>query len=241
MKKGIIITAVVLAICALIVWLVVRSKDETGLGISSKEAVCIIDGVAIKDAPAPDGKFVATINFGEKLTIEDKKEVETSKGTKIYYKVSLKGGQEGWLKSANIIVASRPAAIAEEAVVYKRPDLITKSEKVFSPLDIVAVKKLQGDFVEVYGTTKDGKKVKGGWVKLSSITFEDKDVAVALYVAKATKIKNNDARMAAIKEIVENPDFSGSRFMVELNELVADAPAPEEMVEESTADTTSDE
>jgi len=117
--------------------------------------------------------------------------------------------------------------------VYKRPDLITQTTKVFSPLDIIAVTKKQGEFIEVYGKTKDGKKVKGGWIKSSAISFEDVDVAVAIYVAKANKKGSNDARLAALKEIVENPDFSSSRFIGELTALTAEAaPVPEQVTEE---------
>ena len=43
--------------------------------------------------------------------------------------------------------------------------------------------------------TKDGKKVKGGWVKYDALSFEDVDVAVAIYVAKANKKVGNDAHM----------------------------------------------
>lgn len=235
MKKWLLIVAGLLVVIGGVsYWLLTKDKDVSGgLGITEKDAVCLTDGVALKDAPGKEGAYVGTINFGEKLTITDKKEIETSKGSKIYYQVELKGGQKGWVKETAIIVAARPAAIAEDATVYKRPDLITQTTKVFSPLDIIAVTKKQGEFIEVYGKTKDGKKVKGGWIKSSAISFEDVDVAVAIYVAKANKKGSNDARLAALKEIVENPDFSSSRFIGELTTLTAEAaPAPEQVTEE---------
>lgn len=242
MKKWLIIAGLMVLIGGVTYWLLTRDKDVSGgLGITQKDAVCIVDGVALKDSPGKEGVFVGTINLGEKLTIIDKKEVETSKGTKVYFQVELKGGEKGWVKETSIIVAARPAAIAEDATVYKRPDLITQTSKTFSPLDIIAVTKKQGDFIEVYGKTKDGKKVKGGWIKSSDISFEEVDVAVAIYVAKANKKAGNDARLAALKEIAENPDFSSSRFIGELTALTTEsAPAPLQATSEEPDSTMAD-
>lgn len=240
MKKWLLIVAGLLVVGGGVTyWLISKNKAEDvsgGLGITEKDAVCLIEGIALKDAPGPEGEYVGTLNFGEKLTIVEKREVETAKGQKIYYKVELKGGQSGWVKETSIVLAARPAAIAEDAIVYKRPDLITKTTKVFSPLDIVAVVEKQGDFVKVYGKTKDGRKVKGGWIKSDAYTFDDVDVAVAIYVGKANAKSTNEARMAALKEIVDNPDFSNSRFIPELATLTAEPEPVAEPIEEPAAE-----
>ncbi len=239
MKKWIIVLLVLAAAGVATYYIVTNLQDKSGgLGIGKNDAVCIVDGVALRDAPGKEGAFVATLNLGEKLTIADEKEIETQNGAKKYYKVELTGGESGWVKEANIVTAAKPAAVATDAIVYGRPDLITKTSKVFSPLDIVAVKQKQGDFVEVYGKTKDGKKVKGGWVKYDALSFEDVDVAVAIYVAKANKKVGNDARMAALKEIVENPDFSSSRFIAELAALTSEVPVEPAEAPEEAPDTT---
>lgn len=238
MKKW-LITAAILIVLGVGAYLTIISlKDESGgLGIKSSDGVCIVDGAALKDAPGKDGAFIATVNLGEKMTLQTSKEIETSKGTTKYYKVKLNGGSEGWLKESCVINAAKPAAVVDEAIVYSRPDLITQTQKKFSPLDITAVVMRQGDFVKVYGKTKDGRKVKGGWVKFSSLSFEDVDVAVAIYVAKANTKKTNEDRITALKEIVANPDFSSSRFIPELTTLTEDAPA-NIPVEEETPDST---
>lgn len=242
MKKWIIVLVVLAAVGAGAYYLVTSLQDKSGgLGIGKNDAVCIIEGVALKDAPGKEGAFVATLSLGEKLTCTDEKEIETSLGNKKYIKVELNGGESGWVKESNIITAAKPAAIVTDAIVYSRPDLITKTSKVFSPLDIIAVKQKQGDFVEVYGKTKDGKKVKGGWIKQDALSFEDVDVAVAIYVAKANKKVSPEAHLAALKEIVDNPDFQNSRFIAELTALTADVPvvsadAPEEAPDTTTAE-----
>lgn len=245
MKKWIVVLIVLVCLGAVgagAYYLISGMEDKSGgLGIGPNDAVCMVDGAAIKDAPGKDGNFVATLKFGEKLTCVEEKEIETQSGSKKYYKVELSGGESGWIKESNIITGAKPAAIVEEAIVYSRPDLVTKTSKVFSPLDIVAVKQKQGDFIEVYGKTKEGKKVKGGWIKAELVTFVDVDVAVAIYVAKANKIAGNDARMAALREIVDNLDFSSSRFIGELSALTEEVPVEtnEEQMEEP--DTTATE
>lgn len=238
-NKKWIIVVLVLAIAGVATYFTVTSLQDKsgGLGIGKKDAVCIVDGATLKDAPGKEGSFVASLQLGEKLKCTDEKEIETQNGTKKYYEVELDGGKSGWVKESSIITSAKPAAIVTDAPVYGRPDLVTITSKVFSPLDIVAVKQKKGDFVEVYGKTKDGKKVKGGWVKYDALSFEDVDVAVAIYVAKANKKMGNEARMAALKEIVENPDFSSSRFISELTALTSEVPVePAEPAE--TTDTT---
>lgn len=235
-----LIALLVLAIAGVATYFIVTNLQDKsgGLGISSKDAVCMVDGATIKDAPGKEGAFVAALKMGEKLKCIDEKEIETQTGLKKYYKVELSGGESGWIKESNIITAAKPAAIVSDAIVYGRPDLVAKSSKMFSALDIVAVKQRKGDFVEVYGRTKLGKKVKGGWIKLESLTFEDVDVAVAIYVAKANKKPSNEARIAALKEIVENPDFSNSRFIAELTTLTSDVPVEPVVEDEEVTDTT---
>lgn len=233
MKKWIIVIVAVIAVGAIAYFFLTKEKDESGgLNISKKDAVCIIDGVALRDEAGPDGKFVATINFGEKLRCLDEKEVKSKK----YIKVELKGGNSGWMKESCLVLAAKPAVIVKDGIVYQRPDLITKTAKVFSSFDIVAIKEKQGDFIQVYGRTKNGKKVSGGWVKSDVLSLEDVDVAVAIYVAKANTIKNLDQRKAALKEIVDNSDFRNSVFISDLSAITAEESATyEEGYEETEA------
>jgi len=242
MKKWSIVVVALLAVSAVLYFLLSNKKDESGgLGIGSKDAVCIVEGVALRDAASSDGKFISTLSFGEKLTCTDEKEVKTSAGSKKFVKVELKGGNEGWVKESCIIKAAKPAVVVKEAVVYQRPDLITKTSKILSSYDILAIKLKQGDFVQVYGRTKDGKRVSGSWIKFDAISVEEVDVAVAIYVAKAYLLKDQNKRMLAIKEIVDNSDFKNSCFMTQLSSLTEPQDAIIEEVTDTSADTIGEE
>ncbi len=234
MKKWIIVGAVVVVAGAVAFYFLTKKKDVSGgLNITEKDAVCIIDGVALRDAAGSDAKFIATLNAGEKLICLDTKEVKEKK----YIKVELKGGNTGWIKESVLVIAAKPAVVVKEAIVYQRPDLITKTNKILSTYDLIAIKEKQGDFVMVYGRTKDGKRVSGSWIKLDAISMEEVDVAVAIYVNKAYKLKDVNERMAAIKEIVDNSDFSNSCFMTQLSSLttaIEESEAVNENVEVNT-------
>lgn len=53
-------------------------------------------------------------------------------------------------------------------------------------------------------------------MKSGNISFESIDMARAKFDRKALEIENEEERVAAINETIENPDLSGSRFVDEL-------------------------
>ncbi len=202
-------------------------------------AVCIWDRASLKEAPEEKGKWLESLSLGEKCEYLDETKEDNS-GTKPvqYYKVRLSGGKEGWVQATLMSLNSKPAAINQNAEVYSRPDLLTKSNKAFSKMDIVAVKNTDGDFIEVTGKRKDGKWVETGWIKASNVTYSDIDIAVAKFGGKALKMEDEAKKREAIKEILDNSDFSNSIFITDLYEIVNVAPANETVDTSATIEAT---
>jgi hypothetical protein len=192
------------------------SSDTTGSKSSENDqtAVCVWDNAPLKDSPEENGKWLCGISIGEAVTyLNDSKEVKTSKKTVQYIKVHLNDAKEGWVQSDFVIVKSKPAAVAEEATIYARPDLLNKSEKVFSKMDIVAVKSEKDDFIEVVGKRKGGKWIETGWIKSNTVTYAAVDIAVSKYANKALAISDKRKREEAVNQILTNSDLKSSIFI----------------------------
>ncbi len=183
----------------------------------NNNAVCIWDNVSLKESPEESGKWLSSISIGETTTYLDKsKEDKSGKKLVTYIKVKLKDGKEGWVQSDFVIVNSKAAAIIENSEMYSRPDLLNKTGKSFSKMDIIAVKSEKDGFIEVAGKRKDGKWIEMGWLKSKSVTYSDVDIAVAKFASKALEISDLNKRYEAINEILNNSDFSGSIFLSSL-------------------------
>lgn len=195
-------------------------------------AVCIWDRASLKESPDEKGKWLESVSLGEKCEYLGETKEDNS-GTKPvqYYKVRLQGGKEGWVQATLMALDSKPAALNQNAEVYSRPDLLTKTNKAFSKMDIVAVLKSEGDFIEITGKRKDGKWIETGWIKSSNVTYSDIDIAVAKFGGKALRIEDEAKKREAVKEILDNSDFSNSIFINDLYEAVNVAPQAEEAID----------
>jgi hypothetical protein len=190
------------------------SSGSNSLGVSESDAVCVWDNVSLKEAPTESSKWLSSISIGEKVTyLEETKDDTSGKKSVTYYKIKLKDDKTGWALSDFIIVGSKPAVISTDVELYSRPDLLTKTGKMYKAMDIIAVKSEQNDFLEISGKRQEGKWIETGWIKNNGISYSDIDIAVAKYARKALDIADSKKRADAIKEIVNNPDFSGSIFI----------------------------
>jgi len=190
------------------------SSGSNSLGVSESDAVCVWDNISLKEAPTESSKWVSSISIGEKVTyLEETKDDTAGKKSITYYKIKLKDNKTGWVLSDFVIIGSKPAVVSKDIELYSRPDLLTKTGKMYKAMDIIAVKSEQNDFIEISGKRQDGKWVETGWIKNNGVSYADVDIAVAKYARKAMDIKDVQKRKDAIKEIVKNPDYSGSIFI----------------------------
>ena len=213
-----------------------KSKNNDNQTSESETIVCIWENTPLRETPENNGKWIASISLGEKSEyLDEEKEVANGDKTLKFIKIKLQDGKEGWVQSDFVVLNSQPAAIINEAEIYSRPDLLTKTGKTFSKMDIVGLKLEQNGFVEVIGKRKEGKWIESGWIKPTNISTSDIDIAVSKYAGKALVIKDATEQQNAIKEIINNSDFAGSIFMDELKKLILPETQsePEAIIEES--------
>lgn len=196
-------------------------------------AVCIWDNLPLREAPASDGKWLASVSLGEKCKyLREEKDVVSGEKTVKYVKVELQDGKEGWVQADLVVVNGKPAVIAQDAVIYSRPDLLTKTNKSFSKMDIIGIKGEQADFVEVSGKRRDGKWIETGWIKSANLSYSDIDIAVAKYALKALANTDKAKRNEAVNEIINNPDLKGSLFIEDLKAMVMPADEAADAIEQ---------
>ncbi len=203
--------------------------------VEEKPAVCIWDKVSVREAPKSDGKWKTSISIGETLTYMGENAVDSLDKNRRYSKVKLADGTEGWSASDFIIVDGRVAVFLVEKDMYKRPDLLTKSDKKFSQMDIVAIKSEQDDWVEITGKRSEGKWIENGWVKKGDLSETSIDVAVAKFASLAMNVEDESERTEKLQEILDNSDFSSSAFIPMIQGKLEELSTQDQVMEEEAA------
>jgi hypothetical protein len=200
-------------------------KKSTGeISEDSKNiAVCIWDKVPLRNAPGDKAKWLTSISLGEKIQYLKESAIDSTSGKEvIYYNVALQDGTEGWVRSDFIVLDGKPVVFVNSTNYYNRPDLLTKNDKSFSMMDIAGVKSTQGDWVEVVGKRSGGSWIETGWVKSSNVSYKETDIAVAKFANAAFAQKDEEKKLAGLKEIMDNTDLQSSVFIATLSEIVQD-------------------
>lgn len=199
------------------------AEQEAENLITHTEAVCIWDRVALRESPSEKGKWLASVSLGEKVTYLEETAVDSSGSRPIsYYKIALADGKDGWIRSDFVLLDGKPAVFLSATPYYSRPDLLTKTDRTFSMMDIVGIRDSQGDWIEVSGKRTGGTWIESGWIKSANISTKVVDIAVAKFASAALADADDKKKMEVLKEILENPDLSGSSFAVTLADIVRD-------------------
>lgn len=186
-----------------------------------KEAVSIWDKVPLREDPNEKGKWLTSVSLGEKVVYLDETAVDSAPSRPVtYYKITLLDGKTGWVRSDFIVLRGKPAVFLSATPFYSRPDLLTKTDKSFSQMDIVGVKNSQGDWIEVIGKRTDATWIESGWVKDNNVSFKDIDIAVAKFAKGALEINDEVKRISALEDIVNNPDFQSSVFIEYIRDML---------------------
>lgn len=178
------------------------------------EAVGIWDKVSVRATPSDDGKWLTSVSLGESLTYLGEEAKDSN--DKVYYKIRLNDGKEGWVRHEFVVPEAKSAVFINESDIYNRPDLLTKSDKKFSKMDIIAVKETQDDWVEVTGKRTGGKWIENGWVRKSNISLEPVDIAMAKFAKPAMETEDVNSRAKKLEEVLNNVDLSSSAFVVDV-------------------------
>lgn len=188
---------------------------------SSGDAICLLDKLSVREQPKAKAKWVTSMSLGEKVYFTGEKHTD-SVSNKEYCKVKLIDGKEGWARSPFLAINGKVGAMTKVANVYKRPDLLTKTETKYSPMDIIAVIGTQDDWAHVKGKRADGKYIEEVWVKSNNISDKPVDIATAKFASLAMAKGDMTDRIKALEEIVNNSDFSDSSFMDIIKDKIRD-------------------
>lgn len=200
--------------------------------VVESQAVCIWNEVSVRETPNSKGKWKTSMSVGEKITFLGETAVDSLAKNREYFKVRLADGTEGWSVSDFIVVDGTVAVFLTDKDIYKRPDLLTKSDKKFNQMDIVAIKSEQDDWLEVTGKRFEGKWIDTGWVKKGELSQESIDIAVAKFASIAMAKEDESEKIESLEEIIGNSDFTSSSFIPMIQKKLEELTSPEEVLEE---------
>ncbi len=202
-----------------------NSIEEEVVENEGVQAISIWEDTSVRESAGAKGKWLTSLSIGETVFyLEEKQTVDK----KEYAKIRLQDGKEGWSFAAYIITDSKAAVFKNDTELYKRPDLLTKSGKKFSKMDIVAIKPATQDgWAPVEGKRSKGKWIDKGWVKISNVSQETVDIAVAKFAQKALKMDDITEKEEILSDLISNSDFANSVFIPEMREILEELQAPE--------------
>ncbi len=182
-------------------------------------SVCIWEKLSVRAEPKKDGKWLTSLAKGEKLTTTGQVKADDGDNGREYVKVVLADGTEGWSLRDLIAEDAYPVAVLKECDIYKRPDILTKSDKSFKQFDIIAVKNVDDKFAEVVGQRREGKWIDKGYLIGDNLTDDDIDLAVAKFAGQALLEESDSVKREKLDEILTNEMFQNSKFYVAVEEL----------------------
>ena len=211
----------------------------TDNGFNAELATVIWDGAGIYASYSPKlDQWQTRLTAGEVVQVLDQTEAELDGKVTPLLKVRQPDtGKEGWLNANFAIRASKAAAVIEPIALYTRPALTAEEKKLFATFDIVAVTAEKDDWVRVTGKRNDATWMDADkWIKARALSYDRRDLDVAVLVQRAQKEKDPLAKIEALTKILSTPDLNGSRFQSVLAQLVN--PASAEPAEMPAADST---
>lgn len=206
-------------------------SKESSESVAQSGAVVLWPALVIRETPADKGKYVTSVYQGESLMrygeiVED----TTNNKNNEYVKVELSDGTEGWVLNRFIAEDGRPAVISTITPLYKRPDLLTKSDKEFKRMDFVAILESSDDWIKIKGVPSGSTWFAEGWIKNDKVTTTEVDVSFAVLANRAMSIENEEEKKAEMKDLLNNADFNSSIFYNDLAEMSAAQEIEEEII-----------
>jgi len=191
---------------------VARKKTKV---VKRVPAVCIWDGGSVREGPTAKADWVSSLALGEQVTWLGISEPDSTNEERIYHRIELSDSTTGWASEYVLAIGAEPAVVKTPTPLFRRPDLITVTEKELEPLDFLAILESDGKWVRVVG--KENKKK--GWIKLESVSIIEEDVAVGVLVNKALAIDEREKRLERLQTIIDNPVFASSTFIDDVRNI----------------------
>ena len=175
--------------------------------------ICLWNEVGIRDNAGEKAKYLTTIYLGEKLTFLGDTASELSGKKKINYKkIRMTDGQEGWVRDEFIAVDVLPAVFKSEALIYKRPEMATATDKSFNKMDVVAIKSIKDNWAEVIGKRTGDPWFTSGYVRHENLTNGEKDLEFAALYRRAIETKDPDRSKQSLQRLQATDELRSSSF-----------------------------
>ena len=188
-----------------------KSENKT----DSIPAVCIWDGLYIRNAPSKNAAFLSTLNLGESMVYLGRAEHDSLSGNLEYLNIRLSDGTRGWASKSGIVTGATPAVVKEETPLYKRPDLLTISDRRLKAMDVVAVDDTNDDWIKVTGE----KGRYEGWIKNVKISQNKEDIALAVLSSRTFKANEDKPLHEVVDEILKDNPYPNSVFVATLRDI----------------------
>ena len=108
--------------------------------------VCIWDRAVLRTLPSLDnGKWISSVALGEKVSWLNETYIDSSDNNREFLKIRLSDGKEGWTLAYVLVRNAKPAAVTQKIQVYRRPDILTITDKVIEPMEMVAITKFDAN------------------------------------------------------------------------------------------------
>lgn len=173
---------------------------------STYPGLSLWNGLALRETPERSGNFITRVNIGETFKTADSVDVSSDDE---YIFVELKGGTSGYILNRLVMPKAVPYAIQYDAIIYSRPDDLTRTDKTFKRMDIVGLTEVDSDGIwhKVKGRSPGDKWFKEGWIKNGFGTRNERDVAVASLVNRALEETDEAKRHQLLRDIQTNPEL----------------------------------
>lgn len=209
----------------------VDNGGETASNANANSALCTWDGQGIRTESGSGGKWLATLSFGEEMTLLNEVE-EDEKGKKTYEKVRLLDGKEGWIRQDLIEKGGTLAAIKSDAQIYSRPSVSNITDDNIKMGALVVLKQTKEEFSEFVSKNINRKRKKGWLLGEKALTSDAKDIAAAIMLSKAESEKNPMKRAEKLKQIINGDAYAGSNFISVADAMLGEIEAASNLSED---------
>lgn len=183
--------------------------------VEKSDAVCIAAVSIRKDPFRTKDNYITALSIGEKIIYLGKTEYDSVKGTD-YHMIELSDGKTGWAQNWGILIDAKPAAIIGKTPIYKRPDLVTKSNENLAVMDFVAIVGEKGEWVEVVSADRKKK----GWIPSKRVITTMEDVATATLALKSLYDKNGNFLIDNVQAFLDELPYEGTQFRGYLQDML---------------------
>lgn len=163
--------------------------------------------------------FITGITYGEAVQMLGEKDTVKREDNRVYMKVRLGDGKEGWTDEYLFEKHGRRAVVVIESDIYRRPDVMTLRPIKMIPGEIVVAVEEKDGWLHVSGP----EKRKKGWIKLDQgqpISYLKRDIQLANMYVQAKNNNSSEDKISALQAIANDDEYRGSILMVLVQRLI---------------------